>query len=205
MIKYLFELINGLNRFESGMISNAPTWVGQSETEATVKAKRQLLEAKETEITNKKEELSVLYAEARDLKKETDVYLNGLINLAKGLHTDTPEKLVEYGIPPEKPKEPTNPPTMALTVVIKDDTDGEGFILSLQAIDPLAKNYLWEKGVSTNPSDLQTIPAMHFHKLTTRSTFVDDDVVKGSRYWYRVRAANSKGEGPWSEPTSKVQ
>jgi hypothetical protein len=102
-------------------------------------------------------------------------------------------------------KEPTNPPTMPLTVVIKDDTDGEGFILSLQAVDPLAKSYLWEKGVSTNPSDLQTIPVMHFHKLTTRSTFVDDDVVKGSRYWYRVRAANCKGEGPWSEPTSKVQ
>jgi len=187
------------------MQSNPATWVGQAETETTVKAQITSLEGKETAIIDKKEELSVLYAEARILKKEADIYANGMENLARGLHKDTPEKLTEYGIPPVKPRKPTEPPTMSLTVVLKDDTDGEGFIISLQAVDPLAENYLWEKGISTNPADMKTIPEMKFHKLTTKMTLIDDDVAKGTRCWYRVRSVNNKGEGPWSEPAHRVQ
>ena len=34
---------------------------------------------------------------------------------------------------------------------------------------------------------------------------VDDDVVSGSRYFYRVRGVNTSGPGPWSEPVNAVQ
>jgi len=43
------------------------------------------------------------------------------------------------------------------------------------------------------------------YKTTTKTTFVDDDVAKAIRYFYRVRAANASGFGPWSEIVSRVQ
>lgn len=205
MVKYLRKIIDKLKMFKSGMESNVATWAGQSETPASVQAKVDLLVAKEQEIVDKKEELSVLSAEARVLETETGRYSDGMENLARGLHVDTPEKLSEYGIPPAKPITPSNPPTMPLTVVLKDDTDGEGFIVSVQFSDSEANNYEWQKGVSINPGDTQTIPALSHLKLTSKMFFVDDDVVKGSRYWYRVRSINRKGVGPWSEPASIVQ
>ena len=36
-------------------------------------------------------------------------------------------------------------------------------------------------------------------------SFVDDDVEKGTRYFYRFRGLNSNGSGEWSEPVSRVQ
>jgi hypothetical protein len=41
--------------------------------------------------------------------------------------------------------------------------------------------------------------------LTKKTSFVDDDVPKGTRIFYRVRAANTKGVDPWSEAVSMVQ
>jgi len=205
MVKYLVKLINVLKLFISGMHSNAAVWAAQTETEVTVKAKVLLLEEKNTEIIDLKELLSVKYAEARTLKHGIDQYTDGMINLARGLHKDTPEKLIEYGIPPVKPRTPSKPPIKSLTAVLKDDTDGEGFIISLESVDENAENYEWEKGVSVSASDVQLIPAMSHFKLTTKMTFVDDDVVKGTRCWYRVRSINRKGVGPWSEPANRVQ
>lgn len=42
-------------------------------------------------------------------------------------------------------------------------------------------------------------------KTTKKTSFVDDEVPKGVRVFYRVRAANTNGVGPWSEAVSKVQ
>lgn len=50
-----------------------------------------------------------------------------------------------------------------------------------------------------------TIPAFT-HLVTVRKTkYTDDDVAKGTRYFYRIRGINSKGAGEWSEPVSRVQ
>ena len=46
---------------------------------------------------------------------------------------------------------------------------------------------------------------MKLYKTTTKTPFVDDDVFKGVRYFYKVRAINAAGEGPWSEAVSRVQ
>ncbi|MCL5028927.1 MAG: hypothetical protein M1480_07895, partial [Bacteroidetes bacterium] len=40
------------------------------------------------------------------------------------------------------------------------------------------------------------VPEMKFFKATKKAAFVDDDVVKGVRYFYRVRATNTAGAGP---------
>lgn len=38
---------------------------------------------------------------------------------------------------------------------------------------------------------------------TKKTSFVDDEVPKGVRVFYRVRAANTNGVGLWSEPLAK--
>jgi hypothetical protein len=38
-----------------------------------------------------------------------------------------------------------------------------------------------------------------------KTSFIDDEVAKGIRIFYRVRAANTNGVGPWSEAVSRVQ
>jgi len=205
MIKYLRDISERIKLLLSGMKTHSALWIGQPESEVTVEAKLKILEDKETEIINTKELLSRLSAEARMLQVELGNFADGIENLARGLHKDTPEKLAEYGIAYGKPRKHSSPPAMVLTVVLKDDTDGEGFIVSVQKADPDAENYEFEKGISTNPADINHIPAMSHLKITSKMSFVDNDIIKGSRYWYRVRPINRKGVGPWSEATSRVQ
>jgi len=127
------------------------------------------------------------------------------VNLAYGIYANTPDKLAEYGIKQRKDKSKIPPPTAILAIEISDDTDGEGFILLLTAKDPVSDNYEWQKGQGLDPKDMHTIPDMTFFKFTTKMQFVDDNVTKGVRYFYRVRALNRNGQGPWSEPVSRVQ
>ena len=37
---------------------------------------------------------------------------------------------------------------------------------------------------------ISVIPSMYFFKTSSKTTFVDDDIVKGIMYFYRVSAAN---------------
>lgn len=157
------------------------------------------------EIQQAKDTLSIKYAEARQLASEDSNYADALENIAIGLHRDSKEKLVDYDIVIDTPKQPKPAPSMALTVILNDDTDGEGFVVFLQSPDPVADSYEWEKGSGADPSDLNTIPPMTHLRITSKTSFVDDDVAKGVRYFYRVRSINSRGEGPWSSPWSRVQ
>lgn len=88
--------------------------------------------------------------------------------------------------------------------MLQDDTDGEGFIVSTQ-FDANADFYEWQKGFGSNPSETKTIPELKNFKTTKKTNFVDDEVPKGVRVFYRVRAANTNGVGPWSEAVSRVQ
>ena len=205
MIKYLRVIIDRLNSFLPGMQNNSALWQGQMETEASVKAKLQLLEDKEAEIIQTKALLSRLSSEARKLQREVGNFADGMEKLAKGLHKDSPEKLAGYGIAFETTRKHSNSPEKILVLVIKDDIDGEGFIVSVKSADTAAGNYEFERGVSTDAADVNHIPPMSYYKVTSKMSFVDNDVQKGRRYWYRVRSINRKGAGPWSEASSKVQ
>ena len=205
MTKYLLELINHLTGLKSGMEGNAATWTGQAVAPADVQAKIELLNAKNDEVADLKAQVSVKLAEARLMKNEIKGFADMVENLARGLHSENPEKLVEYDIKLRKPPEPTSKPSKVLTLVMKDDTDGVGFVLSLQEPDDEAEHYDWKKGIGADPKDDLTVPAMSFLISTTKSQYLDDDVPKGERIFYTVRAVNSKGDGPWSAPVSSVQ
>jgi hypothetical protein len=59
--------------------------------------------------------------------------------------------------------------------------------------------------VGTNAADDKTIPELKNFKTTKKTSFVDDEVAKGVRIFYRVRAADTNGVGLWSEAVSRVQ
>jgi hypothetical protein len=83
------------------------------------------------------------------------------------------------------------------------ESDGIGFVVNAQTLD-YADTYEYERGMG-KAEDGNTIPAFTHLLSTKKSKIVDDDVIKGTRYFYRYRGINSNGNGEWSEPVSRVQ
>ena len=111
---------------------------------------------------------------------------------------------MEYNIVLRKERTRIPKPSRVLIPVLEDDTDGVGFIISTQ-VDEDAKFYQWFKGAGTDPKETNNVPNLRELKTTTKTTFVDDEVEKGVRYFYKVRAFNANGTGPMSEAVSRVQ
>jgi hypothetical protein len=205
MKKYLQEIIQEIESMEKGVTTNPADWTNMPVTLVQITALKtdliQSANAIETaEATAQIARHDGLAKNANGLK-----LYNQAVDLAYGIYANNPEKLAEYGIKPRREPSKVPPPTSILAIEISDDTDGEGFILLLTAKDPVSDNYEWQKGQGLDPKDMHTIPDMTFFKFTTKMQFVDDNVTKGVRYFYRVRALNRNGQGPWSEPVSRVQ
>jgi len=205
MKKYLQEMLQEIVSLEKGINANAADWTNQPVTLAQITALK-------TDLTNcgtaiDTAEATALGARHAGLTKNAEALkiYNQAQNLAYGIYANNPDKLAEYGIKPRREPSKVPPPTDILAIEISDDTDGEGFNLMLTAKDPVAINYEWQKGQGLDPKDMHTIPDMIFFKITSKIQFIDDNVTKGVRYFYRVRALNRAGQGPWSEPVSRVQ
>ncbi len=203
-MKYLLELIDVFKDLKKGIQAYAAQWTGQTYTAESIQAIIDVLEAANNDVSTAETTLTKAQAAARQIYKEKSAEADKIIKIATGFHADKPEQLIDYNIKLRKIAEAKPRPETVLTVLLIDDTDGVGFIASTQ-VDPVAKNYEWQKSQGVNPAETNTIPEMKFFKYTTKTTFVDDDVAKGVRYFYRVRAVNTAGEGPWSEAVSRVQ
>ena len=186
------------------MEKNPETWVGQAVSPDSVQATVNELNKVGNEADDLQKLVSSKLAEARKLTKAAQKEADNITSLTIGLEEGNPVKLIEYGISPRKEKMIKPSPTAAHYIEIIDDIDKEGFNVSTNA-DPDASIYEWQKGASNDPSITNTIPEMKFFKATKKSSFVDDNVVKGVRYFYRVRATNTAGAGAWSEAVSRVQ
>ena len=204
MIKYLADSANRLKSQKKGMESNPALWQNQGETPAKVQEKIDLLEAKERELEDLKETLTTKQVEAHNLSNICEDYADRLESITIGLEGTLPEKLIPYGIKLRKPAEKKAAPSRVPHPAIVDDTDGIGFILTVPP-DPDAVQYEWMKGLGTDASKPDVVPDLKLFTVTTKSSFVDDDVPKGVRVFYKVRAVNAAGQGPWSEAVSKVQ
>jgi hypothetical protein len=205
MKKYLQEIIQEIESMEKGVTTNPADWTNMPVTLVQITAlKTDLIQSANAIETA---EAAAQIARHDGLAKNANglKLYNQAVDLAYGIYANNPEKLAEYGIKPRREPSKVPPPTSILAIEISDDTDGEGFILMLAAKDPVADNYEWQKGQGLDPKDMHTIPDMSFLKFTTKIKFVDDNVTKGVRYFYRVRALNHNGQGPWSEPVSRVQ
>jgi hypothetical protein len=203
-MKYLSELVDELKELMSGIVKNAALWASQNITGAIVQQSIDAVNAMETEVAELKKQLSEKLTAARALQDATSQFVTKLENFAYAIHTDTPEKLVEYGLQPHKEAKSKSVPTQKPSVTLEDDTDGQGFIVSTNT-DSDATLYEWYRGIAADASKTDVIPAMTLFKTTQKISFVDDDVIKGQRVFYKVRAVNPAGVGPWSDVASRVQ
>ena len=204
MVKYLAELISRFTGYKSGITKNPDVWKDREETPEAIQNHIDAVQKVGGELDDLNEQLALKTAEARKLQKEETRYADDFENLAIGLEKSNPDKLMLYNIELRKSLTKKSIPTDILHPKLADDTDGVGYIVSTNS-DANANQYEWQKGVAADPSKTDVIPEMKFFKTTIKTSFVDDDVAKGVRYCYRVRAVNSAGEGPWSEAVSRVQ
>jgi hypothetical protein len=186
------------------MEKNSTFWTDKTVLVTEVDQMLTNIQTADASVEETKQQLSIKLSGARDVSTNAYKLVEKIENLASGLHSSDAQKLLEYGIKQKKEKETRPVPTKTLIPVLEDDTDGEGFIVSTQK-DPNADYYEWQKGTGTNAADANTIPELKNFKTTKKISFVDDEVVKGVRTFYRVRAANRNGVGPWSEAVSRVQ
>lgn len=202
---YIQKTLTVTDAIIRGIETNPADWANTPLKLEDVRTSRDELLAASNNIDSK----SAALKEANQLGSQQNTSTKNVIdqaeNIVYSLYPNNPAKLAEYGMTPRKPGEKVPPPSKVLAIEIKDDTDGEGFVLTIVAKDEVAETYEWKKGQATDPKDTSTIPPMSFLKNTTKTTFVDDDVLPGIRYFYSVRAMNRNGQGPESEPASRVQ
>ena len=205
MIKYINDLVSQFKSRKNGIIKNLALWASMPVSDATIDPIIAELEAIETKIDDAESVLQQLRNKAKNLVASKQTDLTQIDNLAYGIHTTDTAKLADYGIVPRKPGTQKPVPQKGMVKVIVDDFDGEGFILERDTLAD-ADNYEWQRATGTDAAvtNIDESEFGHF-KITKKRTFVDDAVKKGTRYFYRFRGINNSGNGPWSEPVSRVQ
>jgi hypothetical protein len=205
MQKYFIALNEFFTKFKSGLTANAVDWAGEPETPAIMQAHLDDIAAADADVEAAIITLSQKRTASRAVRDSKTDVRGTLNNRVKGIYPDNFVKWPEFGVTvPVTDAPDRTAPTYQHNVNIIDDTDGQGFILSIQK-DNLADYYEWEKGQSANPSDTNTIPPLTAWRTNNKIKLVDDEVDPGLRYWYRVRSVNNHGVGPWSEAASRVQ
>ena len=75
----------------------------------------------------------------------------------------------------------------------------------LQAPVTARASYIWQKSADPLPSDppaLANGSKWELVAVTTLATVTASDLVSGIKYWFRVAAVTSAGQGLWSDPIS---
>jgi hypothetical protein len=204
MLKYLSGLVDDLTSFKKGVVANPTMWASKGITPESIQVHIDNLSAINAAIDELSTNLSNKNADAHVMYDAILPEFNRYTKIAYAYYADEQNKLREYGLEPHKDAQPRPVPTQKPVISIEDDSDGIGFVLSIQR-DPAGDLIEWHRGISADPTKTDIIPAMTLYKTTKKISFVDDDVLKGQRVWYKVRTVNTAGSSPWSEPVSRVQ
>jgi hypothetical protein len=208
-LKFMEVTIVRLKAFKSGISGNATAWAGQEDTPTTVQAHIDALEAADADIASLETLLTQKRQAAKVLAKQKEAVADAIELRVKGIHATATSKWPEYGVDDPNAAaaaaKGTRPvPEKGDIKNIMDDYDGIGFIVELEGLKE-ADSYEVQRGAGANAADVNTIPAFSYLRNVRKLSFVDDDVEKGIRYFYRLRGINSQGLGEWSEPVSRVQ
>ena len=203
--KYLQQEIDRLTNLKNGISANSGLWTNQPANLGAVQDAIDALQGKANAIAELQINLGELQEQAHNEIVIQDKVADQIENLAKGIHSNEPEKLDAYGIVRRKESTSMPVPATAMIASIKDDADGKGFVIAVQAL-PNATDFEIYRGVAASP-DVQSLDPSAFTFLTStkKLSYTDDDVIKGKRYFYMVRGFNRKGKGAWSAVVSKVQ
>jgi hypothetical protein len=205
MTKYIDDLVKEFLNRKGGIEKNANLWQTMPVKAEEIEAAVTELKALEKQIDDSIEATQQLRAKARLLVVEKKKKVDKIDKFAYGLHNDDATQLLSYGITLKRSATAKAIPSKGVVKSIIDDYDGEGFILEREVIAN-ADNYEWEKaqGEDAAVTNIEQSKFVHF-KISKRKVFIDDEVKKGVRYFYRFRGFNANGYGAWSEPVSRVQ
>jgi len=203
MLKYLTKVRDRLLGLLNGVNLYPTKWTGQPETPEDIQSKIDSIDSLQEELNHLKTQISMKKKDARKLEKEVVKYIKGMEKKATGFHAEELGALGEYKIKLRKTREKWHVPKTILVPEISITKDGLGFIVTTNR-DLLANGYEWERGVATNPQDMNTYPPMEYYRHSSKKSFEDKNVKAGVRYFYRVRPVNSNGVGPWSGIISRI-
>lgn len=210
MTKYIEEQIDELKKRKNGIVKNADKWVNMPVTIDIIDDGIKKLEDLDKSIDDGLQLVQQRRELARKEIEEQKKTIDQIDNFAFGLHKENPEKLNEYGLSAQSQKgagggsKNHSVPAKVVIDSIVDDYDGIGFIVQLSKTEG-AEYYEVQRGRSDDPKTLVLAPPYPFLRTVKKLKFTDDDIVKGQRYFYCVRAVNRNGAGEWSEPLSRVQ
>ena len=204
MVLYVQKIINIINSRIAGMKANPQKWANQEVTALELEEEVTALSTQSAKMDTAENALQNEQAVTRSMVDALAAKQKKVDNLAIGLHSEEPLKLSNYGIPLRKTNTVKPVPSKVMVTTITDDEDGDGFVITWQKVAG-AVRYEIERGVSTNTGDLSVIPPFALFKSTSTISVKDEDIQKGIRYFYRVRALNAAGAGEWSAPVHRVQ
>ena len=107
-------------------------------------------------------------------------------------------KIQSAGMTVKSPATPQTVPTQVLNLAVSNsDNEGE---LDAQW-DPVRSAKTYQVQISPDP-----ITTTSWRDVTPSSVSktVIEGLTSGTRIWVRVRAINKKGQGPWSDPATKI-
>ncbi len=205
MVKYLDEIITSLTKMKTGIHDNTADWTGQPVQETDVDAELVELGKRQQAITDAENKLKQANQAGREAAPVGHKMVTQIGNLANGIYANNTGKLTEYGVAIRAVAQPKPAPKKGVIAGIKNDVDGEGFILERTTLEN-TDTYEWEKAAGTDATVLTIDPTIFKHfKTTKKNKFVDDAVLKGVRYFYRERGINAEHNGEWSEAVSSLQ
>jgi hypothetical protein len=158
--------------------------------------------AKEAEDANTAYEISKKTTkELLDVRNEKWDAMNALITseaayVAK--HSDTVSDVESAGFTNTLPASPTQIPDQVSNLCVTQG-DNDGSLDEQWDSDPTAASF----ELQTSPDPVTATSYVH-RDTVTKSSCTVTDLPTGSRVWSRVRAINSAGKGPWSDPVSKI-
>ena len=204
MNKVINDLKNEMNDLSNGMETNHLLWTGQVVTQIAVKACVADLQDKEDAVVTANNVLIQAKAYAKESVAKNRLIAGQVISLAEGIHALDTSKLTDYNLTIPHPKKPVAAPGKAVIESLKDEDDGIGFKIKFHSLADV-QGFEIERSTPQS-SDLLVLAPPYLHlKNSLKLSYVDDDIIKGKRYFYRGRGYNHKGFGEWSDISSKVQ
>ncbi len=205
MVKYLNTIITRLQKMSKGINNNNADWTGQPLQGIDVDTEVIALQKRQQAIDDAMDVLKQANKAGRDASPAGNKMITQVENLANGIYANNTGKLTEYGVAVRAAGQAQPAPMKGVISKIIDDVDGEGFILERTTLVN-TDTYEWEKAAGTDAKVLTIDPTLFMHfKTTKKNKFVDDDVLKGIRYFYRERGINANFNGEWSEAVSALQ
>jgi hypothetical protein len=197
MLKYLQRQFDRIKKQKDGISGNSTVWTGSVDTVLTKQADLDAITLADQEVTAAEVTLKQKQLAARNMSSAQRTKADATDKRVQGFHPENTDKWLEYGTP--VPATPQDHPLPAQGVIlsVEDDSDGEGFIITTKNDEN--GEYL-EIEIGSAAANVMTLaPPFPVVKTTKKLKYTDNNVVAGTRYFYRVRWVNAKGAGAWSE------